>query len=173
MASSINAEVIRQALRRLELRYLYDEEEGVIVVPLPLPGSDAGMYLVVCQADEAADDIVLSAELCRVPTARRAAVALLLGRLNGRFKCTQFALPEQGRVHVDVCVDLAFASDREALFARSLARLIRVIEKTFDELIRTVSAKGKRRPSLVETQINEVLSRLEEEADDSADAGGV
>jgi hypothetical protein len=127
------------ALCRLDLPFALTDDLDAISVRVPT--SVAGEANLRICADGAAAEVTLSAGICRVPSAKRHAVGLLVSEYNARYKFPSFSMTMSGDVSVDICMDLDLVVARDVLLERSLGRLLHAISETYDEVMATAGAK--------------------------------
>ena len=145
--SRIMDDAIRPALATLDLQYLWgsaNNDQDVVIVPMPISESTTDQLLIVIRADEELKEVVIEVSLLEIPPGRYSAAALVLAQLNNRYKGVTFAFGRNGDVRVHAFVELTFASDPAPLVALSIARLGTALSRSFAEIAGVTSGKVKR-----------------------------
>jgi hypothetical protein len=162
LLSQLMNEAVLPALNRLNLQYLSGAQTPALVVPVALPLPIGGAALLMVEADDERDEVMLHAHMCTPPSGRRAGVALILAELNTRYRSVTLSMTRDGEVQIDTCVDLTGLPEvaRPNAVAIGAARLLHALEQTYGPVLQSAMQSAKRAPR-IEREVNQVLRDLE------------
>jgi hypothetical protein len=146
-------------LEESETRYLIDPHSDVLVVPFET--EDGTRFLISIQADDEREEALVMATMLTVPAARLPTVAVLLAKLNARYRFVTFSL-DGPMVQADVCVELAHTSNAGALLRLALDRLMFALAGAHEE-IRAVARSRRGRPRVLR-EADQIVHGLDFEA---------
>lgn len=151
------------ALHRCGVEVWLMPEKDLALVPLGALRPDTEPLLLTVHADEEDDALILQVELCVVPPAHRAVVALCLVEFNASSRFVMFSMTRGGIVLADVTVELADSRDPERRIIRAFGRLLSWIEESHGDII-GIARHGRRRlRTRLEREVEEILTNTEAE----------
>jgi len=153
--------LVREALGRLRLPYLYNDRTDTFTVSVPIEGR--GMTLIGVHCHEAERYIWVESTIFLVPDGQEVRCRARL--LETSIKFVHLSLIDR-IVHVEMDLDLTDVVDPVRVFTRNFARFTTAIELLYPQLLTSRRPTARRSKSWVVNEIRTLLDQIEQSADD-------
>ena len=160
--STIIDEVAIPFCEQTHLKFLKSPDGTSISIPFAAPAPSVGSLIFFIDADDEADEATVAVGLGHIPAERLSDVALLIAKHNARFRFVTFSMTAAGGLAADVCVELAFASERVPLVGLAFTRLHRAVYTILPELQKVVMDGNQGAPmtELANGQLSALLASM-------------
>lgn len=136
--SAIVDEAIIPFCTNAGLTYQVSTTGDMVTVAFAASPPAVGSLIFHIIADDDAGEAAVCVEIGRAPDERLAEVALAVAMHNAHYRFVTFALTSAGMVTADVCIELSYATNREALIGLGFERLALAVFATLPELQRAI-----------------------------------